>query len=132
MSCETVNVIKGQDCTFKIKTANQNGALFDPSVFDKLIIVVYHANGTQIAKFSKNVPATGYLPIDMSNAALFEVSVMILSTHTNAASEGKLLYEIHGQYAEAAATDDSVLDLISTNNYLCTIIKSVTGTTTLP
>lgn len=132
MSCNVINVIKGQDFTFKIKTANQDGVLFDPSIFDKLVIVVYHANGTVIAKFSKNVPAAGYEPINMANAAANEVSVMLLSAHTNAAAEGKLLYEIHGQYAEALATDDSVLDLISTDNYLCNIIKSQTGTTTLP
>ena len=36
------------------------------------------------------------------------------------------------EYTAGSISDDGVLDIIRTNVYLCTIIKSVTGTVTLP
>jgi hypothetical protein len=133
MSCEnTIEIAKGADLSVKITLNDETGAPIDATLLSKLIVSVKHTNGTQIAKFSMNVPATGYEPIDMSNASAGEVLIKLLSTHTNAAPEGKLVYEVHGQYTAGSISDDGVLDIIRTNIYLCTIIKSATGTLTLP
>lgn len=133
MSCDnTIEIAKGADLAVKITLNDETGAPIDATLLSKLIVSVNHSNGTQIAKFSMNVPATGYEPIDMTNAAVGEILIKLLSVHTNAATPGKLVYEVHGQYTAGSISDDGVLDIIRTNVYLCTIIKSVTGTVTLP
>ncbi len=133
MSCDNIiEIAKGADLAVKITLNDENGDPIDATLLSKLIVSVNHSNGTQIAKFSMNVPATGYEPIDMANAAVGEILIKLLSVHTNAAPEGKLVYEVHGQYTAGSISDDGVLDIIRTNVYLCTIIKSVTGTVTLP
>lgn len=133
MSCEnTIEIAKGADLAVKITLNDETGAPIDATLLSKLIIVVSHVNGTLVAKFSMNMPAIGYELIDMSNASAGEVLIKLLSTHTNVAPEGKLVYEAHGQYTAGSISDDGVLDIIRTNVYLCTIVKSVTGTVTLP
>lgn len=133
MNCENIiEIAKGADLSVKITLNDESGSPIDATLLNKLIVCVNHYNSTQIAKFSMNVPATGYEPIDMINAATGEILIKLLSTHTNAAPEGKLFYEVHGQYTSSSISDDGVLDIIRTNVYLCTIIKSVTGTLTLP
>jgi fumarylacetoacetate (FAA) hydrolase family protein len=126
-----INIAKGADFTANITLKDQDGILINATLFDKLIVYVTHVNGTVIAKFSKN-PSVGYLDIDMTAAATGLIKVKMLSTHTNASPEGKLVYEVHGKINDVTITDDSVLDLLSTNNYLCNIIKSNTGTISMP
>lgn len=133
MNCEnTIEIAKGADLAVKITLNDETGAPIDASLLSKLIVSVNHANGSNIANFSMNVPAPSYEPIDMTNAATGEILIKLLSSHTNASPEGKLYYEVHGQYTAGSISDDGVLDIIRTNVYLCTIIKSVTGATTLP
>lgn len=128
MNCETENIVKGQDATLSLELYDQTGNIINPTLFNKLVITVRHANGTVICKFSKNA-AAGY-----ESMSLFVglVIIRLLTKHTMAATVGKLYYEVHGQINDVAILDDSVLDLISVNNYLCTIINSITGGTTLP
>jgi hypothetical protein len=131
MDCTTDTIVRGQDCELTINLKDKTGAIIDASLFSKMVIIIKHANGTIIAKFSKNT-ASGYSPIDMTAGATGKVIVKLLSSHTMASPEGKLLYEVHGVVSDATLLDDSVLDLISTNNYLCNIINSITGGTVLP
>jgi hypothetical protein len=132
MNCEnTEEIVQGADLTVKTELTDETGALINASLLAKLIIIVYHANLTQIAKFSKNA-ASGYEPIDMTNAAAGEIGFKLLSSHTNAADLGKLFYEVHGQYTEGSISDDGVLDIKRSEVYLCTIIKSQTTGITLP
>lgn len=131
MSCEIENIVKGQDCDLTINLKTKTGAVINATLFTKLVIIVRHANGTIIAKYSKNTAAT-YYTIDMTAALTGVLVIKLLTIHTMASPEGKLYYEAHGQIPDGSSVDDSVLDLISTNNYLCNIINSITGGTTLP
>lgn len=131
MSCEIENVIKGQDCDLTINLKDKSGAVINATLFTKLVIVVHHANGTIIAKYSKN-PALGYGSIDMTGGLTGVLGIRLLTIHTMASAEGKLFYEAHGEIPDALSIDDSVLDLLSLNNYLCNIINSITGGTVLP
>jgi hypothetical protein len=125
-----INVYKGQDCNVQISLFDQAGNLIDGSPF-KIGVFVKHSNGTLIAKFSKNT-GTGYNVMDTSNEAAGVVTIKLLSVHTNAAPEGKLFYETKLQVADSSSTDDSVLDLISSPTYCCTIVKSESGSISLP
>lgn len=131
MSCTTLNVAKGADLHTEITLKDQNGNLINATLFSKLVVWVSHINGTFISKYSMNT-GTGYLVLDMTNAATGKIAFDLLSVHTNASPDGILNYEVHGKLPDVTLPDDSVLDLISTGNYLCTIQKSKTGTTTLP
>ena len=131
MSCEIENIVKGQDCDLTINLKTKTGAVIDATLFTKLVITVRHANGSIIAKFSLNT-AVGYYDIDMTGALTGVLGIRLLTAHTMASPEGKLYYEAHGQIPDGSAIDDSVLDLLSTNNYLCNIINSITGGTILP
>lgn len=131
MCNEELNVAKGADLLLKIILKDQAGSLINPTTLSKLVVFVNHVNGSLIAKYSKNT-AVGFLPIDAPNPLLGEIQIKLLTAHTNAATEGKLVYEVHGVYTDATISDDGVLDLVSTNNYLCTIIKSVTSGIALP
>lgn len=123
-------VLKGQDCNVQIELRDQAGNLIDGTPW-KIGVFVKHSNGTLIAKFSKNAGA-GFETMDVSNEAAGIITIKLLSSHTNAAAEGILVQETKLQIADAASTDDSVLDLISEEAYCCTIKKSQSGTTTLP
>lgn len=125
-----IKVFKGQDCNVQIELRDSDGNLIDATPF-KIGVFVKHSNGTLIAKFSKNA-GVGFGTIDISNEATGIITIKLLSTHTNAAAEGKLFQETKFQLADAASTDDGVLDLISAPAYCCTIVKSESGTVTLP
>ena len=133
MSCENIiNVPKGADHLHTIKLYDQDGNLITSGgSFTKIVVIVRHVNGTLIAKFSKN-SAVGYEPMDLTNIAAGEIKIKLLTAHTVGKPEGKLFYEIHAVLPDGSITDDSVLDLISRGNYLCNIIDSETGGTTLP
>jgi hypothetical protein len=131
MNCEIENIVKGQDCDLTLNLKDKTGAVINATLFTKLVIIVRHANGTIIAKYSMN-PALTYYTIDMSGALTGVLVIKLLTMHTMASAEGKLYYEVHGQIPDALSVDDSVLDLISTNNYLCNIINSITGGAILP
>lgn len=132
MSCEQIEeVAKGADLSVKITLKDETGNTIDATLLSKLIVKVTHVNGTEIVKFSKNA-ATGWQTIDMTNAAAGEILIKLLSSHTLAAPEGRLNYEVHGQYTEGSISDDGVLDIKRPGNYLCTIIKSTTVGETLP
>jgi hypothetical protein len=129
-NCEEKIVLKGQDCNVQIELRDQAGNLIDGTPW-KIGVFVKHSNGTFIAKFSKNT-GTGYNVMDVSNEASGVIVIKLLSTHTNAAPEGKLVYEVKLQIADGASTDDGILDIISTETYCCTIKKSESGTVSLP
>lgn len=131
MSCNTLTLPKGADHTLIITMYDENGNIINGSTFTKIVVFVKHINGTLIAKFSKN-SATGYEIMDVTNIAIGEIKVKLLSSHTLNKPSGKLLYEVHALYPDGSLTDDGVLDLISPENYLCNIIDSITGGLTLP
>ncbi len=132
MSCEKSAIQRGQDCNCNVTVKDNDGNLIDMTIFDKAAVWVRHANNTVIAKFTNNIPFTGYKELDMSNAATGVLSFKLLSTHTMAAPAGKLFYEVHLQTPDAGSTDDAVLDLISKQEYLCNTEDSLTGGMTLP
>lgn len=132
MSCEQIDeVVQGADLSVKTELYDQEGNLIDASLLDKLIVKVYHASGTEVAKFSMNT-SVGFGDIDMTNAASGEIGFKLLSTHTLNSPIGKVYYEVHGQYNEGSVSDDGVLDIIKTEVYLCNIVKSQTTGITLP
>lgn len=127
----TLNIPKGADHTLTINLVDENNNVLNGTTFNKIVVFVKHANGTEIAKFSKN-SAAGYGPMDISNIATGVLSVKLLTAHTNGQPDGKLFYEVHAQSPDSSLLDDSVLDLISPISYLCNIVDSMTGTLTLP
>lgn len=126
-----IKIPAGADLVHTVHVFDQNGAIFDCSIFTKIVITVYHAGGQIIAKFSLN-PSVGYGSIDATNAALGILSIKLLTTHTLSSPKGKLFTETHGQYADPSLPDDNVLDLLTRDNYCCTITDSITGGQILP
>lgn len=132
MSCENLILPKGADHTRTIWLYDQYGNLITTGgAFTKMVITVKHANGTVLAKFSKNA-ATGYQLIDMTDISLGKVYIKLLSSHTTGKPSGKVFYDVHAQMPDGSITDDGVLDLINADLYLCTLIDSATGGTVLP
>lgn len=132
MSCyKEIELPQGADLNVVTDLVDETGALINATLLTKLIVIVYHANKTQVAKFSMNT-AVGWGVIDMSNAATGEISFKLLSSHTNATNLGKLFYEVHGQYTSGSISDDGLQDIKRTEVYLCTIVKSLTTGITLP
>lgn len=130
MSCNEIQILKGQDIFIDVPLYDQVRNLIDGTPW-KIVITVKHANGTIIAKFSKNA-ASGYEDMDISNEALGTVRIKLLSSHTMASPLGKLYKQTHLQISDAGSTDDGLLDLISPEEYCGTIIKSLTGGDVLP
>ncbi len=130
MSCNEIQILKGQDIFIDVPLYDQARNLIDGTPW-KIVITVKHSNGTIIAKFSKNA-ASGYEDMDISNEALGTVRIKLLSSHTMASPLGKLYKQTHLQISDAGSTDDGLLDLISPDEYCGTIIKSLTGGDVLP
>ncbi len=130
MSCKEVIGIAGQDLNIQIPLVDQSGNMINGTPW-KIVVVVRHASGLVVAKFSKN-PDPGFGPMDVSNEAAGVITVKLLTSHTMATPLGKLYQQTHIQIADTASTDDNLLDFISDFNYCATIKESVTGGTVLP
>jgi hypothetical protein len=130
MSCNEIKILQGQDMNIDIPLYDQARNLIDGGPW-KIVTTVKHANGTIIAKFSKNA-ASGFETMDVSNEAAGTIRIKLLSAHTIASPLGKLYQQTHLQITDGASTDDGLLDLISPDEYCGTIIKSLTGGDVLP
>lgn len=133
MSCEKIEILRGQDCNCNLEVRDFGGTLIDITYFSKVAVWVKHATGQVIGKFTNNAtPPTGYNIIEMANASSGILTIRLLSVHTMAGPAGKLFYEVHLQTTDAQSTDDSNLDLITKEQYLCDLKDSLTGGLTLP
>lgn len=122
---------RGADQLFTIEVTDENDSAVDLTDFDKIFLIVYYKDREILQKFSVTTES-GYNGAEIGGASNNELSFRLLSAETNLAKEGILYYEIRTQIADAGSTDDSIYDSIATEQYLCTITKSITSGLTLP
>jgi hypothetical protein len=126
-----VIVPQGSDEEFEITCKDRDGNLFDLSVgYTNIVIIVFNANKSVLEKFSVLAEA-GWGTIDTSNAAAGKLSFKLLTSVTNLATEGKKYIEVRLQKTDGTI-EDGIFDTISTDTYLCTIVKSRSVNLTLP
>lgn len=121
------------DQDFEISVLNEDGTPKDisaPAGILDVSLVVYDAKRNVIDKYSSTSGATGWTLLDNSDFATGLVSFRLTSDKTKLAL-GKIYYEIRVQHDDSAMADGAA-DKIITDQYLCTIVKSVTGNLVLP
>ncbi len=131
MNYKEFKVAKGADQLFTLLVTDNAETAIDLSVFEKIFIVLYYRDRSILQKFSVTTE-TGYNGAEIGGADNNELSFRLLTIDTNLAKEEIVLYEIRALKEDSGSTDDSIFDSIVTDQYLCTIVKSITSTITLP
>lgn len=122
---------QGSDQTFEVTCKDADGAPIDFSVgYSNVVIVVYNQNKTVFDKFSI-VASVGWKTIDITNQAQGRLSFKLLTATTTLATEGKKFFEVRVQKTDGTVGDGNY-DVVVTDQYLCTILKSVINPLTLP
>ena len=129
-----LEVAKGQDIEFEFQIKDSAGAAIPLNTgIDRLFIIMHYKDGTILAKFAKPTQ-TGWLDVTGSgvNYTAGICRARVTTNITGPAKEGKIYVETRVKIADGNSLDDSQVDYIERERYLCTIKNTVSSGITLP
>lgn len=126
-----IEVPQGSDKTFEIICKDVNDNVVDFTVgYQNIVVLVLNKDGSVLDKWSRTATA-GWITLDVTDQNVGKLLIKLLTATTKTALPGKKYLEVRAQKTDATV-GDGAYDSIVVGRYVCTIVKSVTSTITLP